>query len=336
MEISKIKDFSNWIYKAGEINDSTKKNEDFIKLFLALNTEFDILNVDKKTLKNSKKQYQMKNKSFIKFIKMNENNYILSGRGGSSYYINLFSPQMTQYKITEKTYSGAIKINKNVALTSNKIIVEGEEKLLIYNSKRKSSYEINGFSPTLGINNLMLMPREEIKSSFHVLLCACKKYIDGQKNGILLVNPELGLGKNNNDIKEPFYETNNFEVYCFCPILIVENKNDNFDNINEKYRKNIKITDTDYFLVGGFDIDKKEGAIKLFKMIYGNKALDTTIDFIQDIEIEDSEGFELFDGPINCLIQSKISGNILACCYNGKVYLFTPPNIDYYLKNGHN
>ena len=61
--------------------------------------------------------------------------------------------------------------------------------------------------------------------------------------------------------------------------------------------------------------------------------LDTKIKYIQDIEFEDSESFEYFDWPINCLIQSKISGNILACCNNGKVYLLTPPNIDYYLNN---
>ena len=38
------------------------------------------------------------------------------------------------------------------------------------------------------------------------------------------------------------------------------------------------------------------------------------------------------NGPINCIKQSKTTGNILVCCYNGNIYLLTPPNIDYYLK----
>ena len=136
-------------------------------------------------------------------------------------------------------------------------------------------------------------------------------------------------------IEDPFYEIEYFEVYCFCPILLIENKNSNYYNINDNYRKNITIKDTDYFLVGGLDLEKREGKIKLFKIIYGNKACETKIEFLQDIEIDD-ENFEEFDGPISCITQSRITGNILITCYNGNVYLFTQPNIQYYLDNNYN
>ena len=164
-------------------------------------------------------------------------------------------------------------------------------------------------------------------NKYKIILCACKKYYDDQKNGILLVNANLG---DNKDIEEPFYETNNFEVYCFCPILKVENKNQFIENnVNESYKEKIKITDTKYFLVGGFDTEKIEGKIKLYKMIYGEKAWNTKIKELQDIEFID-DNFKDFNGAISCIIQSKITGNILISCYNGYIYSFTAPNIKYY------
>ena len=37
------------------------------------------------------------------------------------------------------------------------------------------------------------------------------------------------------------------------------------------------------FLVGGFDNDLREGKIMLYKINYGEKAFNTTIEYIQDI-----------------------------------------------------
>ena len=54
---------------------------------------------------------------------------------------------------------------------------------------------------------------------------------------------------------------------------------------------------------------------------------------IPDIIIEDNKNFEYFDGPISCINQSKITGHIFITCYNGKAYLFTPPNITYCIQN---
>ena len=119
--------------------DTIEKNPEIIKLFLTINKEFDILNFNKKTYKTSINQYQMPLKTFTNFIEMKENNVIISGRG-ASYYIDLFNKgnNLAEHKITDKTYRGALKINdKNVAITSNKIIPEGEDQLLFYNIKKK-------------------------------------------------------------------------------------------------------------------------------------------------------------------------------------------------------
>ena len=333
IEKTKIREFSDWVFKVGEKMNSNKEKSDNICILLCTtNQEFDLIELDTKTLKTKKSQYQLPKKTNINFVEMKENNIVLQGRGGASYYIDLFNSkkQLTENKITEKTYRGLIKINdKNVSLSSNSIIPDGEDILLLYNTKKKTiPYKING-SFVVSINNLVIMPSEETKINYKIILCACKQYKKNQKNGILLVNPQLGDNKN---IENPFYETKNFEVYCFCPILIIKNNNNNFENIDEKYRENINITDTEYFLVGGFDIEKREGQIKLYKIIYGAKAWETEIEFIQDIVIPYDDQFEDFDGAITCIIQSKISGYILVTCYNGNVYLFTPPNMEFLIE----
>ena len=42
--------------------------------------------------------------------------------------------------------------------------------------------------------------------------------------------------------------------------------------------------------------------------------------------------FKGFAGPVSSIIQSSLTGNILVTCYDGFVYLLTPPNLEYYLK----
>ena len=139
-------------------------------------------------------------------------------------------------------------------------------------------------------------------------------------------------------INELFYETGPFEVDCFCPISLVENTNSISEEITKK--ENIEIKKTDFFFVGGFDDDKREGIIKLYKLnYYNNNKID--IEFIQDIINNDRSNssdsndkpFEGFGRSITSIIQSNIMGNILVTSLDGNVYLFKPPNIDYFLNN---
>jgi len=170
------------------------------------------------------------------------------------------------------------------------------------------------------------MPREETKAKNKILLCACTKYMNDQKNGIYLANPQL---EDNKEVNNPFYDTGNFEVFCFCPILLI-----NPDNDLEEKGKEKKIIDTDFFFVGGFNVDKKEGEIKLFKVIYSEKAYNNKVEFVQDIKFERNKDFAGFEGAISCIkqIKKEKSGNILVTCYSGKVYLLTKPNLDFYKK----
>jgi len=156
-----------------------------------------------------------------------------------------------------------------------------------------------------------------------------------EENGILVINPQI---QENRSVEHYFYKTDNFEPYCFCQILMVENKNNNFDNIDDEYKKNIKIKETDYFFVGGFDEEKRRGAIKLYKVNFNEKSYNRKIEYLQDIEflqdkeyLQDIDLNKFFDGPINCIIQSRIRGNIIVTCYDGNIYLFSLPNINFYL-----
>ena len=294
--------------------------------------------------------YDVKNINCLNCFENKEFNYILLGTKCGIHYINLFDSEddkkekKNKHKkkkneiekniIVENAYFGGLKISDNIyIMTSNSIIPGGEDSLLFYNVKKKNtSNKIDGYSFVISPNGISIMPREDKnnKKDNRIILCACKKYKSGQKNGILLVNPQLGDNKRVND---EFYDTGNFEVHCFCPILIVENNNQNYDDINDEYRNKINIIDTDYFFVGGFDGKNGKGTIKLYKVIYNEKAYNTKIEYIQDIELKSNKKIGDINGAINCILQSTISGNIIVTCSNEKLYLFSPPNLKYYLDN---
>ena len=84
----------------------------------------------------------------------------------------------------------------------------------------KKLKKIEKYSFTFNCNGLALMPKDENKKN-RILLCACKKYLKDQRNGILLVNPQL---EDNHEVTDAFYETKDFEVHCFCPIFANEEK----------------------------------------------------------------------------------------------------------------
>lgn len=253
------------------------------------------------------------------------NNYIVcDDKTGFSILSNLFSKisevRKNKFLFLNISFKAGIIINNQIiALTSNSIVPDGEDKLILFNIIfKKICYEIDGFSFILSSNGLALITKNENK----ILLCALKKYLKYQKNGILLVNMNL---EDNIKIKRTFYNTGNFEVYCFCQISILDKSN------NYILEENIITHDTGYFLVGGFEKKKNRGMIKLFKILYNEIFLETKIEYIQDIGIENSGEFRGFKGPINQIIQKKKKLNLLISCMDGNIYLFKPPNIDYFL-----
>ena len=166
-----------------------------------------------------------------------------------------------------------------------------------------------------------------------ILLCACKKYIKKQKNGILLINNLKKIDK----AEANFYNTNNFEVYCFCPIFIIKE-----DFI---FAKSSKFKKTNYFFVGGFDKDRNKGMIKLYRIkknkknieieeiveIYKNEKIDKNEEIKNNNNKKNKQKdyFKGFKGPISSIIQSTSNGNIIITCWDGNVYLFSKPNLDY-------
>ena len=59
--------------------------------------------------------------------------------------------------------------------------------------------------------------------------------------------------------------------------------------------------------------------------------MESTIEFIQDIDIEKTKKFEGFKEPINCITQNKRNGDILVTSWDGGVYLLSPPKMDIFL-----
>ena len=172
-------------------------------------------------------------------------------------------------------------------MTSNEVGNDGYYNLVLYNifSKSKKKYSTSGektYSFNYKTNCLALMRWDEKEK---ILLCGSKKYFPEQENGILLYNPILEL---ENQRKAKFYKTEKFEFFFFWPIFN--------EDINNKYEKK-----TGYFLVGGFDNDREEGATKIFKLLYDK----TDIEFIQVIEFLNNEEFDGFKAPISSLIHQN-------------------------------
>ena len=126
-------------------------------------------------------------------------------------------------------------------------------------------------------------------------------------------------------VKTDFYDTGNFEVFCFCPILKYET-NDFF------IRTSIN---TNYFLAGGFIKAKSKGIIRLYKLVYSYEKCESRIEFIQDIDIidkNDSNKFIRLKKPVSCITQSRSDDNLLITCWDGNVYSLELLNIKNYLK----
>ena len=221
------------------------------------------------------------------------------------------------YEINNMGFTCGLKISDNIVVAvSNKIMKNGEDSLKfikITNGNeinQKQEYHSFNTSP----NSLILIEHKfknnnkkdkNVNESIKLLLCGCTKYLREQKNGILIVAP------NQKKIKNNFYETGDFEVFCFC---LLQKNNTMSDENNKK--------DNDYFLVGGYDSINNQGLIKLYKIIYDNNHIENVkIEFMQNVS-----NLSMFKFPINCIIQSSKNEEIIVSSWDGTVNLFTSPN----------
>lgn len=261
--------------------------------------------------------------SFI--FEYRENKYLICFEEKICFFTDLFDSEIVRVKRDIHMIPSVIsvvKINEEyIALKSCSFNDKDLNKIMFFNTFKYYSLprEIKGYSLIFSHGGLSLIPREQSESKNKVLLCACKKYYKEEKNGILLINT-INIQKEE-DFYTYFYDTNDFEVYCFCPILIIKSE--------EIVKNDFNYIDTDYFLVGGFDSKKCVGNIKLFKINFDNLLCENKIEFIQDLYY--NQGFK---SPISCIIQEKFSRerNLLITCLDGNIYLFSGPYIEYYLK----
>ena len=308
-------------YDIKEFNQNEKKKlnnyENILTGKKAVNIKFknESISLNKKpdnNIPNIKELYPCRNLLILRNI-----NYIIYNGtiySGSDIF-NPLNKEKIFFILSEKAYIGGIKLNNDyIAFTSNRILSKGENKLYFYSSKSQKfmeEFEIKNYSFTFSQNNCSVMRIPE-NENIKLLFVACKKYCKDDKNGILLIK----LKFNKDELKkkyEKFYDTKNFEVYCFCQLFEVKNMKDNDQKIETKY-----------FLIGGFDIDKREGIIKLYKVIYYDEIEKIEIEFMQDIIKEKKEGEKVSEcskGPISCIIHSPQIG-ILVTCYDGNVYIF--------------
>jgi hypothetical protein len=315
-----------------------------------LNMEFtETVKIQNKNNKNKK------NKS-KKEVTYNYNYLVVAGRSGVMCLVDIFGDKTKEYEhfdiIKGGAYRGLCKISKTrFAVTSNSIINDGMNKLIIYNFDNDENKNTENNKKRGKIE----FPKDEndatdnisfIASNFgmatlseNILLCACKKYTSKDKNGIFMV---IIPNEKNANFTKMFFETGEFEVHCICPInkksqnsFIINTSNSNNNNFEEQNLKK------DYFLVGGFDSKFGEGRIKLYKLDKKNEEIQG-IKFVQDIEIhreeeepnfeeKKKENYKIFDGAISSLIQlSSDNENILASCYDGRVYKLSAPNLKSY------
>jgi hypothetical protein len=311
-------------YNIYEINNNKNKNE--LKIFACCNEEISLITIDIKNIFYKVMRYDL-NTNCSSMIQLERDDYIIMGENGVTYMNDFFNTnnnkKIANMQIMKEYYRGGIQINKDIiALTYNNIITDRIDKLIFYNIyKKKIIKKIEGFSFVITSHGLMVYNQNNVNNN--ILLCACKQYNLDQKNGILLVNINTEERKENFDYC--FYDTDDFEVHCFC--LISDVKNNNPINGDITVEDNIKICKSNLFLVGGFDKEKGDGVIKLYKLLENEKDDGAYIEYLQDIVIQDFR----FEKPISCITQSNITGNILITCWDGNVYLFKPPNIDFFL-----
>ena len=323
---TEIKNLDDCIYYAIE---KKSQNSNKIEIIACCNKNLNLININKTNFQYNIKQYQIPDIICLSCCDMNNNNYIISGESLVVSFKDLFEERRSSksYKFIKKTFRSGINVNDKVAaLTSNSLIKNGEDTLLLCNiEKEKIVKKISGFSHVFESNGLAVMNI----GNATILLSSCKKYFPNQNNGILLINNPL---EKEDKIKETFYPTENFEVNCICPLYDIQNNNNNSDKIDKAYMNNIQKKPTNFFLAGGFDCEKGEGIIQLYKASNDNERGFLSLEYLQDIEYEYSSEFHGFENTVTCIKQSEINGNIIISSMDGNIYIFSKPNLEFYLQ----
>jgi len=118
-----IKGIDNRIYTITEIKKNNNKSDKELSVIGCTNKELYLFNFDfgKKVLK--KDNYEIPGVTYVPFIQMKDNNYVIIGQKKTSYYKNLlFKQQSNVFKhdiIKNKTYRNVIKLSDNIIVLTN-------------------------------------------------------------------------------------------------------------------------------------------------------------------------------------------------------------------------
>ena len=295
-----IKNIDDTLYHVSEIYHD---NENYVELIACYSANIYLIKIDfRKEFNFDFKKYEIPGAKIL-FCNKISNNYVLVGINTVMNVEELFNDLIEQKKMSKlSNYSfiSGCSIDNYFATVSNRLIPGGNDELSIFNlSTNRLEFQISDYTPTISENPLYIL---KLKGKNKLLLCACKKYnsnSDYERNGILYLDASSIQKEEFGEPNYSFYDTNNFEPYCFCQIW--------FEN---------KI----FFFAGGYGKDIRLGSVKLFT-VENNE-----LKYLQDIE--DLDKLEM---PVNSITQCKDSGKIVITTTDGAIHLFSEPNIKLYL-----
>ena len=295
------------------ISEKTSDNKNSIEIILTSGKLLYLIKITENNRNYNMKKFKIPYASLFFCCEITKGKFIISGETSAIYYEQLFDENnqyRKMYYLSDKCYHSGIKISeKIIVLVSNTIIKNGEDNLIFYDlDEKKIITNINRYSYILRPNGFALINKNENI----ILLCACKKYTSSQKSGIVLINISL----NQKEFKETFTITDNFEIYTIFHIDL------DSDGKNKKY---------EFLFVGGFDLEKREGKIKLYK-IYDNKVNgNEQLKYLQDIELDEGNDFQGFHSAVTSINACKNTKKLIITCLDGTLYLFSKPNLEFYL-----
>jgi hypothetical protein len=311
-----LKDFNNIEDILYNITEKKSNNDQYIELIACYYRHIYLITIDTKNkYKFNDKKYEVPNKKILFCVNI-EDNYILAGINNAMNVFELFNDiieQKKMFKLSNSSYITGKLIDSNyIALISNKILPDGENKMDIFDIKNNKLIDnIKDVPFNMSGCGITIMEIESEKK----LLCPCKKYNSNEENAILIADLKIEEDKKINYKK---YSTDNFEPYCFCQIYLSQK-----NNMVEIWEPSI------FFFVGGFDNDQRIGLIKLFKF---KEEKNIDIIFLQDIEIETNKNeFYRFNNAVNNIIQSQNTGEFVMTTVDGSFCHLSRANLDIHI-----